>query len=139
MQVASTGEFDNSDLVARILKLRKEQAGLLGFADYAQWSLDSKMAPDALAVERMTEELQAVSQAHMHKDFEALQALAGENGQQEPLARWDVSFWSERLREQEFDYTDDQLRPYFPLSKVLDGLFGLAARLFGVEIQRADD
>ena len=139
VQVASTGEFDNSDLVARMLKLRKEQAGLLGFGDYAQWSLDSKMAPDALAVERMTEELQAVSQAHMHQDFEALQALAGENGQQEPLARWDVSFWSERLREQKFDYTDDQLRPYFPLSKVLDGLFGLAARLFGVEIQRADD
>jgi oligopeptidase A len=136
---ASSGELDNSNLIAQTLKLRKEQAVLLGFETYAEWSLDSKMASDATAVERMVGELQAASKAHMEMDFGELKELAVENGQEEPVMHWDTSFWSERLREQKFDYTDDQLRPYFPLPKVLDGLFGLAERLFDIKIQRADD
>ncbi|MDP6041164.1 MAG: M3 family metallopeptidase [Candidatus Latescibacteria bacterium] len=136
---ASSGELDNSGLIAQTLKLRKEQAALLGFGTFAEWSLDSKMAPDVAAVERMVGELQAASKAHMEIDFGEQQALAKENGQEEPVMHWDTPFWSERLREQKFDYTDDQLRPYFPLPKVLDGLFGLAERLFDIEIQRADD
>ena len=139
VQKASAGEFDNSDLIAQILKLRKEQAELLGFANYAAWSLDAKMAADVPAVERMFAELQTAAKTHMEQDMGALQALAKENGQTEPLMQWDMPFWSERLREAKFDYTDDQLRPYFPLPRVLDGLFGLAERLFGIEIQRADD
>ena len=138
-QKASTGELDNSELIAKTLRLRKEQAGLLGFADYAEWSLDAKMAPDASAVARMVDDLQAASKAHMQKDMGELQALATERGQSEPVMQWDTAFWSERLREAKFDYTDDQLRPYFPLPNVLDGLFGLAERLFDIEIQRADD
>jgi oligopeptidase A len=135
---ASTGEWDNSELVGRTLKLRQEQARLLGFASYAEWSLDAKMAPDVGAVERMTAELQGASKEPMERDFGQLQALAKERGQEEPVMHWDMAFWSERLREQKFDYTDDQLRPYFPLPKVLDGLFGLAERLFGIEIERVD-
>ncbi len=135
---ASSGKLDNSDLIAQTLKLRKEQSALLGFETYADWSLDAKMAPDVGAVERMIGELQAASQAHSERDFGALQALAKANGQEEPVMHWDVSFWSERLREQKFDYTDDQLRPYFPLPKVLDGLFELAERLFDIEIARTD-
>ena len=77
--------------------------------------------------------------AHSEQDFGALEALAKASGQEEPVMHWDTSFWSERLREQKFDYTDDQLRPYFPLPKVLDGLFALAERLFDIEIARADD
>ena len=83
------------------------------------------MAPDVAAVELMTAELQAASKGPMEEEFGQLQALAAERGQKEPVMHWDVAFWSERLREQRFDYTDDQLRPYFPLPKVLDGLFGL--------------
>ena len=138
VQRASSGELDNSDLIARTLKLRLEQAALLGFETYADWSLDAKMAPDVTAVERVIDELQAAAQAHSERDFEALQALAKANGQKEPVLHWDVSFWSERLREQKFDYTDDQLRPYFPLPKVLDGMFALSERLFDIEIVRAE-
>lgn len=134
---ASSGEWDNSGLIAKILKLRKEQAGLLGFDSFAEWSLAAKMAPDVAAVAQMTEELATASQAHMQKDYEELVALAKKNGQEEPLLHWDMAFWAERLREQKFDYTDDQLRPYFPLPKVLDGLFGLAERLFGITIEEA--
>ena len=138
VQRASSGELDNSALIARTLKLRLEQAALLGFETYADWSLDAKMAPDVTAVGRVIGELQAAAQAHSERDFEALQALAKANGENEPVMHWDVSFWSERLREQKFDYTDDQLRPYFPLPKVLDGMFALAERLFEIEIVRAE-
>ena len=138
VQRASSGELDNSELIARTLKLRLEQAALLGFETYADWSLDAKMAPDVTAVGRVIGELQAAAQAHSERDFEALQALAKANGENEPVMHWDVSFWSERLREQKFDYTDDQLRPYFPLPKVLDGMFALAERLFDIEIVRAE-
>lgn len=138
VQRASSGELDNSALIARTLKLRLEQAALLGFETYADWSLDAKMAPDVTAVGRVIGELQAAAQAHSERDFEALQALAKANGENEPVMHWDVSFWSERLREQKFDYTDDQLRPYFPLPKVLDGMFALAERLFDIEIVRAE-
>ena len=138
IQRASSGELDNSALIARTLKLRLEQAALLGFETYADWSLDAKMAPDVTAVGRVIGELQAAAQAHSERDFEALQALAKANGENEPVMHWDVSFWSERLREQKFDYTDDQLRPYFPLPKVLDGMFALAERLFEIEIVRAE-
>lgn len=136
---ASAGELDNSGLIAKILKLRKEQAGLLGFDSFADWSLAAKMAPDVNAVAQMTEELGAASKAHMQKDYEALVALAKERGETEPLAHWDMAFWSERLREQKFDYTDDELRPYFPLPKVLDGLFGVAERLFEIQIEEAEN
>lgn len=134
---ASSGELDNSDLIARTLKLRKEQAALLGFDTFADWSLAAKMAPNVVAVEQMFDELSSASKAHMQKDYEELEALAKEKGQTEPLLHWDMGFWSERLREQKFDYTDDQLRPYFPLPKVLDGLFGVVERLFGVTIEEA--
>ena len=103
IQRASSGEWDNSDLIARTLKLRQEQSALLGFATYADRSLNVKMAPDVASVERMIGELQAASQPHSEKDFGALEALAKESGQEEPVMHWDTSFWSERLREQKFD------------------------------------
>ncbi|MCZ6634772.1 MAG: M3 family metallopeptidase [bacterium] len=135
---ASEGELDNSGLIEKILKLRKEQSGLLGFATFAELSLDSKMAPDVEAVEKMFEELLLASKLYMKKEFEAIADLAKAEGQTERLAHWDMAFWSERLREQQFDYTDDQLRPYFPLPRVLDGLFGVAEKLFGIRIERVD-
>lgn len=134
---ASSGELDNSELIAKTLQLRKEQAALLGFDTFAEWSLAAKMAPDVVSVEQMFEELAAASKTHMQADFEELEKMAKENGQEEPVLNWDVSFWSERLREQKFDYTDDQLRPYFPLPKVLNGLFGVVERLFGVTFEEA--
>jgi len=135
---ASAGEWDNSPLIDRILTLRKEQSTLLGFSCYADRSLASKMAPDTAAVEQMIAELKSASDGPMRADFAEIEALARENGQETPLLHWDTGFWSERLREARFDYTDDQLRPYFPLPKVLDGLFGLSERLFGIQIERAD-
>jgi oligopeptidase A len=137
---ASSGELDNTPLVERILRLRREQARLLGFESYAALSLASKMAPGVLAVEGLLEELRGASFDAAARDLDELRALARE--EQAPEAsefrNWDVAFWGERLRESRYAYSDEELRPYFPLPGVLDGLFALAERLFGVRVRAAD-
>jgi len=138
MTLASSGEFDNQGLIKETLKLRKEKAKLLGYDSFADLSLASKMASGVSAVTEMFDGLSAPSKPHAETDLKDLANLAAESGQTEPLLHWDTGFWAERLREKLFDYTDEELRPYFPLSRVLDGLFSLAERLFDVKITRAD-
>ena len=135
---ASSGENDNAPLIARILSFRREEARLLGFASFAELSLATKMAPDVAAVEKLQEELRRASYSAAQRELEELRAFARAHGQAEPLVHWDVAFWAERLREERYAYSEEDLRPYFPLPRVLDGLFGLAQRLFGVRIRAAD-
>ena len=137
---ASEGERDNAPLIRRILELRREEARLLGFEDFAALSLDSKMAADVGAVESMLEELRVASWDPAHRDLAELADLARQSGAPEAdaFAPWDLAFWAERLRENRYAYTDEELRPYFPLPRVLEGLFALAERLFGVSIEAAD-
>jgi oligopeptidase A len=134
---ASSGALDNSDLIQRILTLRKEKAQLLGYKNYADLSLDSKMAEDVATVRKMFSELVQAARQPSREELEELRRIARSSGQTEPLAHWDVPFWAERLREQRFEFTDAQLRPYFPLSRVLDGLFSLCTRLFGITFEPA--
>ena len=135
---ASKDEYDNTPLLPQILKLRREKAKLLGFETYAQLSLARKMAPNVEAVQKMFEELRTASWDHAKQDLEDLRKLADRDGQTDPIAHWDVAFWAERLRETRFDYTDEELRPYFQLPKVLEGMFGLVQRLFGIVVEPAD-
>jgi oligopeptidase A len=137
---ASEGDWDNTPLMTRILARRREQARLLGYDSYAALSLATKMAPDVATVERLLDELRQASWDAAHRDHAELTALARERGAPEAddLRQWDVPFWAARLREARFDYTDEELRPYFPLPHVLQGLFALSERLFGVRIEAAD-
>jgi oligopeptidase A len=135
---ASSGELDNSSLIDRILSLRKEKAQLLGYETYADLSLDAKMAPDVAAVRNMFAKLVDAARQPSRAELDELRQLAKTSGQTESLAHWDVSFWAERLREQRFEFTDEQLRPYFPLHRVIGGLFALCTRLFGVTFEPAD-
>jgi len=137
---ASTGELDNTPLIERILELRKEKAMLLGFNSYAELSLAKKMAPNVEAVEALLEELRRASYDAAHQELEELKAFATSKGAQEAsdLKHWDISFWSERQREEKFAFSAEELRPYFPLPQVLDGLFALVKRLFGVTVTAAD-
>ncbi|HYW19684.1 MAG TPA: M3 family metallopeptidase [Nodularia sp. (in: cyanobacteria)] len=137
---ASLGEFDNQPLIERTLELRRELASLLGFENYAQLSLASKMAPNVAAVEALLEELRQASYDAAVKDLEALKAFATSKkaAEAEDLQHWDTSFWAERQREEKFAFTAEELRPYFPLPQVLDGLFGLVKRLFGITVTPAD-
>ncbi len=136
---ASVDEFDNSELIGRILKLRREKAELLGYRSFAEVSLAEKMAPDVTAVEEMSEKLRTASWEPALRDLNDLKQLAAAGGQTEEFRHWDAAFWAERLREQRYNYTDEQLRPYFPLSRVLDGLFSLLTKLFGITIRAADN
>ncbi|MEL6900886.1 MAG: M3 family metallopeptidase [Cyanobacteria bacterium J06606_4] len=144
---ASSGELDNTPLIEKILDLRQQQATLLGFENYAELSLARKMAPSVSAVEALMEELRSASYAAAQQELSEVQAFADQqqsDGQslkqplKQPLKQWDIPFWIERMREQQFDLSDEALRPYFSLPNVLKGLFGLAERLFGISISSAD-
>lgn len=136
---ASSGDLDNNPLIVRILELRQELADILGFKSFAELSLASKMAPNVEAVEALLEELRQASYDAAVKDLKELQAFAASYGEEyQDLKHWDISFWAERQREAKFAFTAEELRPYFPLPQVLDGLFGLVKRLFGVTVTPAD-
>lgn len=135
---ASSGELDNTPLIDRILALRQEQAQILGFENYAELSLASKMASGVTAVEELMEELRQVSYDAAKAELAELQAFAESRGYTQALKHWDISYWAERQREAKFNFTEEELRPYFPLPQVLDGLFRLAQRLFGVTVTPAD-
>jgi len=135
---ASAGPLDNTPLVQKILSLRAEKARLLGFETFAELSLAKKMAPSVAAVEAMFETLRGASWSAAQHELDEIRALASDSGVREPLMNWDIAFWSERLREKKFQYTEEELRPFFPLESVLAGLFGLAQRLFGIRVTPAD-
>ncbi|MEC4985890.1 MAG: M3 family metallopeptidase [Oscillatoria sp. PMC 1068.18] len=138
---AAEGEWNNNQLIKRILQLRQEKAEILGFSSYAELSLARKMAPDVEAVEKLLEELRQASYDAAGRELTELKAFAQEKNAPEAdnLKHWDISFWSERQREEKFAFNDEELRPYFPLPQVLTGLFSLAKRLFDVTIEAADN
>jgi oligopeptidase A len=137
---ASSEELNNYPLIQRILELRQEKTKILGFNSYAELSLATKMAPSVAAVEKLLEELRSVSYDAAVKELEELKQFAASKNAPEAndFKRWDMSFWSERLREEKFSFTVEELRPYFPLPQVLDGLFSLVKRIFGINITAAD-
>ncbi|KAA3612202.1 MAG: M3 family peptidase [Calditrichaeota bacterium] len=138
MTRASSGEFDNTTLISRILHLRRRMAELLKYNNFADLSLDSKMAPNIQAVQKMFDELKSAAKEATLQELQEIAALAKKSGQKEAMAHWDTGYWAERLREKLFNFTDDELRPYFPLPRVLDGLFSLCTRLFGITFEKAD-
>jgi oligopeptidase A len=136
---AASGEKDNCGNIERILTLKREMAQILGFGSFAEMSLASKMAPNVAAVENLLESLRKVSLPAATKERQELQAFAqSQDATVTELMPWDAAFWAERLREQKYDFNDEELRPYFPLEQVLSGLFGLADKLFGIEVTAAD-
>ncbi|KAL1810048.1 hypothetical protein ACET3Z_027038 [Daucus carota] len=136
---ASSGELDNTEIINQILKLRLEKAKLLGYNNYAEVSMATKMATVAKA-EELLEKIRAASWDAAVKDMEELKQFAKDQGAPEAddLTHWDTTFWSERLRESKYEINEEELRPYFSLPKVMDGLFSLAKMLFGVTVESAD-
>lgn len=135
---ASEGNFDNSPLIPKILALRLEQAQLLGFRTFAEMSLARKMAPNVTAVEETLETLRNASWTAAVVEMGELQELAAEGRTTGPLRHWDLAYWAERLRERKYQFTDEELRPYFSLDRILKGMFELVERLFGVTVKAAD-
>ncbi|MEM6716419.1 MAG: M3 family metallopeptidase, partial [Cyanobacteria bacterium P01_C01_bin.147] len=135
---AAAGELDNQPIIERTLELRQQVADILGYNTYADLSIARKMAPSVAAVEQLMEELRSASYDAATRELEELTTFARDRGFTAALKQWDMPFWSERMREELYGLNDEELRPYFPLPQVLDGLFALAKRLFGVTITPAD-
>ncbi|BEV35657.1 M3 family metallopeptidase [Synechococcus sp. M16CYN] len=138
--LASSGDHDNRALIEEILSLRHQQAIRLGYAHWADMSLASKMADDVDAVEALLEELRSAAFPAAELELNDLRALAQRHEALEAgeLAQWDLPYWSEKLRKERFDLDQERLRSWFPLPQVLNGLFGLCNRLFGVTVESAD-
>lgn len=128
------GEFDNTAVIEQILALRHEAAGLVGFESFAAYSLASKMADSVAEVREFLEDLGRKSRTTATRELEELERFAGQS-----LAAWDIAFYAERQRRERFSVSDEQLRPYFPLETVLNGMFMVVGKLYGVSITRADD
>jgi oligopeptidase A len=133
-QGPQAGQFDNSALIDEILKLRHEEALLLGYKNYAELSLATKMAESPDAVERFLVDLAHKSKPRAQAEVDELRAFAKSLGGPEKLEPWDLAYYAEKLKETKLDLNDEVLRPYFPLPAVLDGLFGLIHRLYGAKV-----
>lgn len=137
---ASSGERDNQPVIKRILQLKLEKAKLLGYEDFAALSLSRKMAKTVQTVTNMMDGLRVTAKPAAIKESEELLAFARKvtGDANLSLSLWDVAFWAERQREELYSFTDEEVRPYFALPAVLEGLFGVTQRLFGVTIEAAD-
>ncbi|CAI5744278.1 unnamed protein product [Peronospora destructor] len=135
---ASGGSFDNEGIIDELLKIRQQIANLLGFTSFAEVSISKKMAPSVEEVEKMHHDLREKCIAIAHEEVKTVAEYAKQHGQAEPLEPWDLGYWSEKLKAEKYLFTDEEIKLYFPLERVLDGLFSLTSRLFGVTIEAAD-
>lgn len=132
------GEWDNTKVIEELLALRTEEAHLLGYANYAEVSLQPKMAGSVAEVLNFLRDLARRSHPYAQRDWRELcQFARTELGLAEPEP-WDVAWISERLRQQRYDYSDLEVKSYFPEDRVLQGLFGLVNKLYGLEVEAAD-
>ena len=133
-------DLNNWPLIEEILTLRRQQAERLGFANWAALSIASKMADSEQAVEALLEDLRRAAYPIAQRELATLAGCAKKHGaaEAEDLQPWDISYWAEILRQESFELHSEALRPWFPLPQVLDGLFALSERLFGIRIEAAD-
>ena len=133
-QGPNAAKWDNAALIEETMALRQELAALLDFNNYAELSLATKMADKPEQVTTFLRELAAKAKPSAEKDLDELKTwVASEHGVRE-LAAWDIGYYSEKLRQDKYAVSQEELRQYFTLPKVLDGLFGVAQKLFGIEI-----
>ncbi len=131
-----TGQWNNSEVMETILELRHETAQLLGFQTYAHYSLARKMARTPQEVMDFLNSLAKRSLRVAQTELEEVKAYAREIAGVNSLNAWDIAFYSEKLRQQKFDFSQEDLRPYFPVPQILDGLFTVVNLLYGISIKR---
>lgn len=137
-QGPNAGQNDNGPLMSEILDLRQELARLLGFANYSELSLASKMAENTDQVLSFLRDLAVRSKPFAEQDLAELKAFAAEQGLDD-LQSWDVGYYSEKLRQQRYSISQEEVRAWFPVDKVLTGLFAIVQKLYGIEINELKD
>jgi len=128
------GRWDNARVIEQILRKRHQAARILGFGNFAEYVLQRRMARSCEEVMGFLQELGRAAHPAAAEEFEELRAFAGHE-----VSAWDVVFYTERLKRQRYDISQETLRPYFPLPRVLAGLFEVAERLFCVHIRERSD
>ena len=139
-QCTHRDELDNTDIVKQLVNLRMELAQLLGFTDYADYVLRKRMAENSEHVYQLLNQLLDAYTPTAHKEVAEIEALAQEmEGKDFRLMPWDFSYYAEKLKNKKFNLDEEALRPYFELSKVKEGVFGLATRLYGITFRENKD
>ncbi len=134
----NAGEFDNAKIIEDILVNRTEMAQLVEFDSFAEYSIDPKMANSAHEAKSFLEDLLAKVLPQAQEELERMRAFANDELELSPLEPWDLNFVAERMRESLYDVSDAQLKPYFPLDQVVDGMFAVVEELFRVQISSTD-
>ncbi len=132
------GQWDNSEVMEQLLRLRHEAAQLLGFDNYAERSLAKKMAPSCDAVMEFLLDLAARARPQAQQELAELEQLAAAELPTAQMEAWDIGYYSERLRQQRYAITQEELKPYFPETRVIPGMFTTVQRLFGIEIREVE-
>lgn len=138
-QGPNAGEFDNTENIKRILKLRHELAQLLGFDNYTEYSLATKMAKSPDKVIKFLEDLAAKSKPQAEKELAELKAFAKDGLGVEELEAWDIGYYGEKLRQQRYAISQEELRPWFPVEKTISGMFEVVNKLYGIEFETVDN
>jgi len=138
-QGPNAGKWDNSEVMAETLALRHELAQLLGFATYADKSLATKMAENPDQVINFLQDLAQRARPQGEQELVQLRAFAKEHYGVDELNAWDVTYYSEKQKQHLFSISDEQLRPYFPEQRVVEGLFEVVKRIYGIRAQERHD
>ena len=129
--------WDNTTLMTQILGLRQELAALLGYSNYAEYALVDRMASSVAEVEGFLIDLISRARPQAQRELQALEDFAGRSTGDNVVAPWDIAYHSEKLRQATYHFDQEELRPYFPLPRVLSGLFEIVNRLFGITVTKA--
>ncbi|MEW7992896.1 MAG: oligopeptidase A [gamma proteobacterium symbiont of Ctena orbiculata] len=129
------GQWDNTEAMERILELRHEQAGLLGFSNYADRSLAKKMARSSDEVIAFLTDLAERSRTQAERELNELREFTSERYGFDDLQAWDIGYYAEKLRQARHNISQEELKPYFPETRVLPGMFAVVERLYGIRIE----
>ena len=138
-QGPNAGQWDNTNVIVEIMTLRRELSNLLGFNNYAEVSLAPKMAKDPTQVLEFLRELAAKSKPAPEKEFDEICQFALEEYGASEIEAWDVNYYAEKLKEKKFSISEEELKPYFPAPRVIDGMFEVVRRLFDINIEQTTD
>ena len=128
-------ENDNKAIIKRLVELRLEKADLLGFKTHAEYKLQERMAETPEKVIGFLDELHQQSKPFALKEFAEVQKYAEKAGFEGTIQRWDWAYYSEKLKSEKYDYTDEEVKPYLQLEKVISGVFQLAQKLYGLVLK----
>lgn len=132
-------ENDNNEIIREMTLLRYQQAKLLGYSNYSEYVLSNRMCETPAQLSKFFDQMLDASMPYAIQDLKDVSNYASRHGAKLPLQRWDFSYWSEKMKQDKYDFDEELLRPYFQLENVRQGIFNLYGRLYGLTFKEAHD